>query len=559
MSSTKSHGDDLIGARLADYTIKRLIAKGGMGRVYEALDNELGRAVAIKVITLEEDAADEMLERFKREAKAIGQLDNHPNIITIYRYGKARGVTYIAMQYVNGQSLGEYARDVRDKNEFIDPSDMVDILRQVAEALDYAHEHGVIHRDIKPANVMLESDPNRKGFWRAILMDFGLVLRNNNTMTTGSAFGTPRYIAPEQALSSADANPQSDIYSLGIMVYEMLAGRPPFEDDDTPIGVALSHVTKPPPDPKTIRTDLPDAIVPVLMKVLEKEPEKRYQKATEFIEAVGIALGVGARGNAVPKNIPAPAPVVVAEPPTPPTEPPDSTLMQADIPPTSQEVVAHPLTPASPPPAAETPPVLVPLTNNVAKPVSSGRSWLPIAAGLVVVAALILAALLALSGGGDSGNNTDDEAEDNPVSNENNDSGQETVSSVPAIRDGMLELYYGNRLLLIRNASTKPLDLTGLSLKQGDDTFSLADFGRSTLQRWGIGQCAYIQVLNETIQPLESDCANEQLITPLEYVNDNQLVWLSESDFEVTQDGNRLGTCTFSEGHCIVEDVKQAQ
>jgi serine/threonine protein kinase len=381
---------------------------------------------------------------------------------------------------------------------------------------------------------MLEADPNRKGMWRAILMDFGLVLRANNTMTTGSAFGTPRYIAPEQALSSADANPRSDIYSLGVMVYEMLAGRPPFEDDDTPIGVALSHVTKPPPDPQTIRSDLPDAVVPVLMKVLEKEPEKRYQSATEFIEAVAKSLGLTSKGVALSES--------------------ERTLMQAELPAKPKEVVAHPLTPVAIPAPIPRP---GPTEASTQPPPRQSRRWLPIAAGLVVLAGVALVALLALSGGGDSSGN-----DEQPIVDDSSDAGGQSEvpeEGPPASREGRLELSYANDLLLIRNGSNDALDLRGMSFRQGEQQFSLADFGRSTLARWPIGQCAYIQVLNHTADPIESNCAAEQFTLPLEYVNANQFVWSGDEAFEVRQDGETLATCSPSEGSCIIQGVKQAR
>ncbi|HLA43774.1 MAG TPA: serine/threonine-protein kinase, partial [Aggregatilineales bacterium] len=282
--------DPLIGKRLGDYTLSRLIAKGGMGRVYVADDSQLGRQVAVKVITLDEDLADEIMERFQREAQVIGRLDDHPNIITIHRYGKEKGHHYIAMKYIRGQSLADYLELLRTKKEFIEWDEMLPILRQVAAALDYAHIHGVIHRDIKPANIMLDQSPSQPGQKIAILMDFGLVMQLDNNMTSGTAFGTPRYIAPEQAISSTDACAQSDIYSLGVVVFEMLAGQTPFDSDDSPVAVALSHVTKQPPSPRLFRPDLPESVVPVIMKVLAKKPEDRYQTTAGFVDALQLAL-----------------------------------------------------------------------------------------------------------------------------------------------------------------------------------------------------------------------------------------------------------------------------
>jgi serine/threonine-protein kinase len=313
--------DPLIGTVLGDYTINRLIARGGMGRVYEATDTNLDRKVAVKVITLDEEEAAELMERFQREGRVIGQLDDHPNIVTIYRYGTAQGVHYIAMKYIQGVSLADHMKSLRDKAQYLDFHQMLTIMRQVAEALDYAHQHGVIHRDVKPANVMLE--PHQSGDplkVRAILMDFGLVMRVDTTVTTGTAFGTPLYISPEQAMSSQEARAQSDIYSLGVVTYEILAGRPPFDDRDSPIAVALSHVTKAPDPPTTWRKDLPPGIDAVMMKVLDKEPNNRYQRAIDFVEALEGVFAVKATPLAASPPLqvpPIPREPSMERPPTP--------------------------------------------------------------------------------------------------------------------------------------------------------------------------------------------------------------------------------------------------
>jgi tRNA A-37 threonylcarbamoyl transferase component Bud32 len=270
--------DPLLGTRLGDYTIQALIGRGGMARVYEGLDEKLGRRAAIKVMEVHAEHRDEMSLRFVREARAVANLD-HPNIISIYQFGEGPDLYYMAMKFVEGRTLLSILKQMRQGKKFIDPSRVLSIITEVASALDYAHDHGVIHRDIKPSNIMLTTDNH------AILTDFGLTMQVGTDSTLGTAFGTPRYIAPEQAISSQRSVPQSDIYSLGVVLYEMATGQAPF-DSDSPMSLALSHITSTPPPPQSIRPDLPHPVQMVILKALEKRPENRWQTATEMAEAL---------------------------------------------------------------------------------------------------------------------------------------------------------------------------------------------------------------------------------------------------------------------------------
>src|SRR5579859_312333 len=273
--------DPLIGTHLGDYTIEALIGRGGMARVYEALDEKLGRKAAVKVIEAEHEKADEMTQRFIREARAAANLD-HPNIISVYQFGEDGNLYYMAMKLIEGHTLLNILKKRRQQKKFMEPQEVLSIASQIAAALDYAHSKGVIHRDIKPSNIML-TDENR-----AILTDFGLTMQLGADSTLGTAFGTPRYISPEQAMASHRAVPQSDIYSLGVVLYEMTTGQAPF-DSDSPMSLALSHISNPPPEPKSVRPDLPHPVQMVLLKALEKRPENRWQTATEMVEALRSA------------------------------------------------------------------------------------------------------------------------------------------------------------------------------------------------------------------------------------------------------------------------------
>ncbi len=270
--------DALIGQRLGDYTIQGLIGRGGMARVYEGYDEKLGRRAAVKVMEVYHEHGDEMTQRFVREARAVANLD-HPGIISVYQFGEGQDLYYMAMKYVEGRTLLSILKQLRQQGKYLDPQIATSIIRDIAAALDYAHSKGVIHRDIKPSNIMLTADN------RAVLTDFGLTMQLGSDSTLGTAFGTPRYIAPEQAISSQKSVPQSDIYSLGVVLYEMVTGRAPF-DDESPMSLALSHVTTAPPSPQSVRPDIPHSVETVILKALEKRPENRWQTATALADAL---------------------------------------------------------------------------------------------------------------------------------------------------------------------------------------------------------------------------------------------------------------------------------
>jgi hypothetical protein len=290
MNSGPEKPDTLIGVRLGDYKVLRLIGRGGMARVYEGYDENLDRRAAIKVMEAQpSDTGEDISPRFFREARAVAKLD-HPNIVTVYQFGEAGGYYYLAMKLIEGKTLLTNLKALRKRRRFIEAPRILHILSQVASAIDYAHTQGVIHRDIKPSNIMLAEDD------KATLMDFGLTMQLGGDSTLGTAFGTPRYIAPEQAISSHRAVSQSDIYSLGVVLYEMVTGQTPFEGD-SPMSLALSHITSTPPLPRSLRPDLPEYAQAVILKALEKRPENRWQTAGEMVEALrkayrGINPGV---------------------------------------------------------------------------------------------------------------------------------------------------------------------------------------------------------------------------------------------------------------------------
>jgi serine/threonine protein kinase len=269
--------DPLIGHILANYNIERLLGQGGMASVYYGYDFQLQRPAAIKVIDDRYSGDAAYAARFVHEARAMASW-RHPNIPQIYQAGMENGIYFFAMEYIQGMNLEEVLRHYVQKGELLPFKDILLYGKAIAEALDYAHQKGAIHRDVTPSNVMISEDG------RILLTDFGLVLEFDKG-TQGEVFGSPHYIAPEQARTSAGAVPQSDIYALGVILYEMFVGKLPFEDT-SPASLAIKHITLEPPPPRQINPDLSPEVEAVLLKALKKLPQERYQTGKELMSAL---------------------------------------------------------------------------------------------------------------------------------------------------------------------------------------------------------------------------------------------------------------------------------
>jgi serine/threonine protein kinase len=273
---------NLIGQSLGRYLILERLGEGGMATVYKANDTRLERDVAIKVIRVDQFAPailERLLKRFDREAKSLARL-THPYIVPVIDYGDYESIPYLVMTYLPGGTLNQQLSTLMPWRE------AVRILLPIAEALSYAHGHNIIHRDIKPSNILL----TEKG--QPMLSDFGIakILEGEETATltgTGVGVGTPEYMAPEQW--TGHTSPQSDIYSLGVVFYELVTGRKPFTAD-TPAALLLKQANDPLPRPRSIVPDLPDRVEKVILKVLAKKPEDRYSSMGEFITAVEALL-----------------------------------------------------------------------------------------------------------------------------------------------------------------------------------------------------------------------------------------------------------------------------
>jgi serine/threonine-protein kinase len=261
-----------------------------MALVYRGWDVKLERPVAIKVIDARYRDDPAYAERFVREAQAVATW-RHENVVQIFYADDQEGLYFFAMEYIEGLSLRELLLQYTAEGGLMPHDDVLRLGRAVANALDYAHQNGVIHRDVKPANVMVEGDG------RVILTDFGLAM-DVQQGSLGEVFGSSHYVAPEQARRSADAVPQSDLYALGVMLYEMLTGVVPF-DDPSPTSVALQHLTQPPPPPREVNPNLNGETEAVLLKALSKSPQERYQTGTELVDALERALQMPARGQSL--------------------------------------------------------------------------------------------------------------------------------------------------------------------------------------------------------------------------------------------------------------------
>ena len=256
------------------YRVLNRLGSGGMADVYCAEDEQLGRKVAVKLLyrRFAEDA--EFVERFRREASSAAGLQ-HPNIVGVFDRGEWDGTYYIAMEYLKGHTLKQLVRE----HGAMPPDLAVDITIQVLRAAKFAHKRGVVHRDIKPHNVILDEEG------RAKVTDFGIARAGASDMTeTGSIMGTAQYLSPEQA-QGQPVSPRSDLYSIGVMLYELLTGQVPF-DAESPVTIALKHVSEPPLPPSQLNPAIPPALEAVVLRALEKDPAMRYADADEFAAAL---------------------------------------------------------------------------------------------------------------------------------------------------------------------------------------------------------------------------------------------------------------------------------
>src|SRR3954453_6704662 len=277
------------------YRVLRRIGSGGMADVWLAEDTHLQRQVALKILHRRFLQDQEFVGRFQREAEHAAGL-THPNIVAVYDRGEDGDVNYIAMRYVQGPTL----KELIDRG--LSPDQAVALVRQVLEGARFAHRNGIVHRDLKPQNVIVDEEG------KAVVTDFGIARAGISDITqTGSVMGTPQYLSPEQA-QGFEVTPVSDLYSIGVILYEALTGRVPFEGESA-VAVTMKEVAETPQRPSSINPQVSPALDAVVMRALEKEPGQRFQSADAFIAAIDAALkdpGVGRKTAAFA----APPPIV---------------------------------------------------------------------------------------------------------------------------------------------------------------------------------------------------------------------------------------------------------
>jgi serine/threonine-protein kinase len=355
----------LIGRQLGRYEIRAELGRGGMARVYRAVDTLLQRQVAIKILAAQLSLDDEFVRRFEREATTAANL-RHPAIVTIYDVGEQDGLYFIAMEYVEGRSL----HHILEERRTLGLGYAISLLDPVAQALDYAHEQGAVHRDIKPHNILVDRDG------RVMLTDFGIAQTPDSDgerlTRTGIFMGTPEYISPEQA-EARRVDGRSDLYSLGVVAYEIITGRVPFAGPTPQLIVAHSQL--PPPPPTSVQAHLPSELDDVLVRALAKRPERRYPTGAALVEALqAVATRYGvpivpreqlaglADAAGAPPAPRLPEPIPPARPRLPSPAPPP-----APVPNSAGQPTAHDRAPApqpAPRPSAPRPPT----TNGAARP-----------------------------------------------------------------------------------------------------------------------------------------------------------------------------------------------
>jgi serine/threonine-protein kinase len=272
------------------YRLDALIGQGGMGRVFSATDLKLERKVAVKALHAS-NLDTETMRRFDRETQVMGQLD-HPSVVTLFSFGRTRGVPWLAMRFLEGQDLWAALASHGGR---MTPQALLPIVRQILPALGYLHGRGLLHRDLKPSNIHI----GKSG--KVTLCDFGLARGHQSTLTrTGVVWGTPEYMAPEQILGERELDGRADLYAVGVVMYRMLAGQPVFDDKDDH-DVLRSHLTRPRPDVSRVVPSLSPMVGAALQKALAIHAEDRFQSAAEMLAALELVLALPLAGQAKPE------------------------------------------------------------------------------------------------------------------------------------------------------------------------------------------------------------------------------------------------------------------
>jgi serine/threonine protein kinase len=386
----------LTGTTLGKYQILERLGRGGMADVYRAHHTRLDRDVAIKVLHPHLIEGRDFLARFEREAKAVASL-KHPHIVQVFDFDSQDDLNYLVMELIDGGSLRGRLEELAHAGSRMSREDTLRVFGHIASAIDYAHRHGMLHRDVKPANVLLEKDGD------AYLSDFGIarILSETQFTTTGALIGTPHYMSPEQG-KGLPLTEAADLYSLGVVLYEMLTGRPPY-DADTPLGVIHKHLFDPLPSPRATCPDLPAQVDDLMLKALAKEAGDRFASGGEMLKALEHALApvpVVPTARPAPQErkpeTPAPKPAAgktppAAQPAAPPAGPAPEQLTISSMPTVAME---GDQSKGSAPPSAT--PGTAPESRPLDEPKRRAPRWGRILIGVAVIAAVGVALAFAL-------------------------------------------------------------------------------------------------------------------------------------------------------------------
>lgn len=363
----------LVGKTLGKrYVIEELLGQGGMSAVYKASDPNLKRVVAVKVIHPHLSTDPDFVKRFEEEAAAVAQL-RHPGIVQVHDFNRDDDIYYMVLEFVPGETLQDHLKRLNDSGRKLSPTKAMEYMAGACDAVDYAHQRGMIHRDIKPANLMLNT------LGQVILMDFGIakIVGSQRHTATGAVVGTAMYMSPEQ-IKGEQPDRRTDIYSLGVTLYEMVSGRPPFEADSA-MTLMMMHINDPVPNPKKLNPDVPDSLVDIINKALAKDPADRYQTAAQMAAALRNALAGRAAGP-----IPSARSTMVEETPTMMKSGKATTVEPVGVP--RGTVVESSPQPAYRGTMVESAPQQTPYsTPQAAPPKAKSRSMLPIIGGVVIV------------------------------------------------------------------------------------------------------------------------------------------------------------------------------
>ena len=598
--------DPMIGRQLANFHIERVLGHGGMATVYFGQDIKLQRPVAIKVIDPGHREKTSYIERFIQEARALAGW-RHENIIQIYYADDENGLYYFVMEFIDGQNLQEILEEYTSNGELINIEDVLQIGAAIGSALDYAHENGVIHRDVKPSNIFIEPSG------RVMLGDFGLAL-DIQQGSIGETFGTAHYIAPEQARRSSDAVPESVLYSMGIILYEMLTGIVPF-DDPSPTSVALQHITQPPPSPRQINPNLNEQVEAVLLKILSKSPAERYHSGSELMAALKKAVEATPISTTGQIELPPPPPglpphqtphpltysqvsvaqrvqkyltAAPAQVPIEPTQRVNYPSASQASPPAVEKVAptwkapepeVHPVAPSSPiPPAGRTP----------AKPAPSRRIILVggLLTGCLLIVIIAVFALTTvfvnqIDGPGQLSQETQDNQPTSPplaISTDSDNSKPtadpttaiqptETIAPgsipVPTVKyqNGQrFMLYYDENSFYILQVTGEKTYITSISFERLDKMDVPSD--RFSGQRWAEfyatikpGVCMRIEILGSASYLRPKQCNDQYYATRTPTRDDTGIFWTSaegSTQFRVNWKNEEVARCEISAGVCEI-------